>query len=261
MTAVIQVFAFGGKVVRTAGTHDAPLFCAADVCEILTLGDVSKACQRLDQDEVVLSHHAAAENEPKRLGVGVKKSLYVTESGLYSLIIGCEKPEAKAFKKWVTSEVLPAIRKYGFYDALEAQTRKQTELLLVEIFPGLPSKSKPIFSELIHALLKVRREDESVGNPVWARTLASLIYDWAIPVDGQQAFRRAKNPNPSGASTDHSMFSEAATDRVKDVVKAGTWFAKTSFSWNEWKEKMQVVFGGKALQSVMDFRVLAGGKK
>jgi len=77
-----------------------------------------------------LSHHAAAENSHKAPGVRVYKSLYVTESGLYSLIIGCEKPEAKRFKKWVTSEVLPAIRKYGYYSAVEAAREKTTVQLL-----------------------------------------------------------------------------------------------------------------------------------
>ena len=92
ISAALQAFEFGAKAVRVAGTPEAPLFCAADVCEILTLGNVSKACERLDQDEVVMAAHAAAENSHKAPGVRVYKSLYVTESGLYSLIIGCEKP-------------------------------------------------------------------------------------------------------------------------------------------------------------------------
>ncbi len=264
MSGAIQPFEFGGKKVRTAGTHDAPLFCAADVCEILTLGDVSQACRRLDPDEVQLEHHAEAENKQKRIVEatrGTKRSLYVTESGLYSLIIGCEKPEAKTFKKWVTSEVLPALRRFGVYDLVEAQTRKQTAVLLAEIFPGLPSKSQPIFSKLIHALLKVRREENAPGNPVWARTLASLIYGWAIPIAGQQAFRRDRNGTPSASSTDHSMLSGAALDRVKEVAEAGTLFAGISFSWADWREKMEVSFGGKRLQSHFDFKLLTGGKK
>lgn len=253
MTTALQVFAFGGKVVRTAGTPETPLFCASDVCEILTLGDVSCACERLDQDEVTLTEHAAAQNSHERVTAGPKrrayKSLYVTESGLYSLIIGCEKPEAKAFKKWVTSEVLPAIRKYGYYSAVEADARKQTELLLTQCFPNLPNESAPIFRELIAALLVVRRERGAPGNPAWARSLASDVYGWAIKVDGQQQFRRVKNPNPKGSATDHSMFSDVAKEAVRRVVIAGTDYAKISFSWADWRSKMQVLFGGKALQT------------
>lgn len=250
MTTALQAFQFKGAAVRTAGTFEAPLFCAADVCEILTLGNVSKACERLDQDEVVMAHHAAAENKPKALSSrGEKRSLYVTESGLYSLIIGCGKPEAKAFKKWVTSEVLPAIRKYGYYSLIEADTQKQTELLLAECFPKLPTKAAPIFRELIHALLVVRREQGASGNPPWARSLAHDIYGWAFKkVGGQQPFRRGKNPKHNGSHVDHSMLSVPAQEAVNHVAQAGAQFAQISVSWADWKSKMQVVFGGHSFQ-------------
>lgn len=253
MTASIQSFEFRGRTVRTAGTPESPLFCAADVCEILTLGDVSRACERLDQDDVTLTAHVAAEKSHERVtgGPGRReyKSLYVTESGLYSLIIGCEKPEAKPFKKWVTAEVLPAIRKYGYYSAVEAATREQTELLLAECFPKLPSKSEPIFRDLIGALLVVRREQGASGNPPWARSLASDIYGWAFKkIDGQQPFRRAKNPKPNGSHVDHSMLSEPAQEAVRHVAQAGAQFAQISVSWTDWRAKMSVVFGGKSFQ-------------
>jgi prophage antirepressor-like protein len=249
----VHVFAFGGQQVRTAGTFDAPLFCAADVCAILTLGDVRRACERIDPEDVHLEHHAAAEN--KQNGVtggqairGVKRSLYVTESGLYALIFGSEKPEAKAFKRWVTAEVLPAIRKYGFYSAVEEAQRKQTELLLEEIFPNLPTRAQPIFRELIASLLQVRREERASGNPPWARSLASTVYHWALKVDGQQQFRRAKNPKPSGSRVDYSMFSDVADDAVRRVVTAGCDYAKISTSWDDWKAKMAVLFESRPLQ-------------
>jgi prophage antirepressor-like protein len=97
-----SVYQFGDHKVRTAGTWDAPLFCAADVCAILTLGDTSRACERLDQDEVELIEQE--KGHERVLGARRYKVLYVTESGLFSLILGSNKPEAKVFKKWVTSE-------------------------------------------------------------------------------------------------------------------------------------------------------------
>lgn len=110
----LAIFDFGGRKVRTAGTHEAPLFCAEDACAILGYADIHQAINRLDQDEVVL---IAAENGSNRVGHGNsgKHAAFVTESGLYVLILGCRKPQGKAFKKWVTSEVLPAIRKTGSY--------------------------------------------------------------------------------------------------------------------------------------------------
>lgn len=247
MTA-LQVFDFSGRKVRTAGTHETPLFCAADVCEILTLGHVSKACERLDQDDVVLTHHVAAENKPNALTVrGDKRSLYVTESGLYALIFGCEKPEAKAFKKWVTSEVLPAIRKQGYYSAVEAAQQRTTKELLAACFPNAPAKAKPIFGELITELLKMRNEAH-VGNPPWAPLLASIIYELAIPVEGQQAERRARNANPDGSHVDHAMFAPEVREHVLNCARVGVALAKNSSSWGEWRARMETAFRNAPLQ-------------
>lgn len=240
----IQVFEFGGRKVRTAGTFEAPLFCATDVCVALGIEKPENAYARLDDDEKSTLIETRSTGDGKKAG----RILYVTESGLFSLIIGSRKPEAKAFKKWVTSEVLPEIRKRGFYSVLAAQEAKQTERLLGEIFPNLPRRAQPIFRELIAALLRLRREPTRSGNPPWARSLASDVYGWAIRVDGQQEYRRQRNPKPNGSHTDHSMFSEVADEHVKQVVHAGAAFARISASWDDWKLKMEMAFGKKALQ-------------
>lgn len=244
---LVRIFDFGGHPVRTAGTADAPLFCAADVCGVLDIARVDAAVNRLDPDEVEVV--SAAKNGSRAVVVsGDDANLYVTESGLFSLILGSRKPEAKAFKKWVTSEVLPEIRRKGYYDAIEAQERKTTARLLAEIFPNAPSKSAPIFSELIAALLKLRREVDVPGNPPWARSLARFVYGLAIPVEGEQQHRRALNPSPNGAAVDHSMLNEVARERVRQVAFAGAAFARASVSWDDWKAKMELAFGTKPLQ-------------
>jgi prophage antirepressor-like protein len=246
----LQVFEFGGRKVRTAGTHEAPLFCAADVCEILALGNVAQACGRLDQDEAELvADPAKFSHESTGPGTGKRtyKVLYVTESGLFSLIFDSRKPEAKAFKKWVTSEVLPEIRKRGYYSAIEVETRRQTERLLEAIFPHAPSKAKPIFSDLIAALLVMRHEDRS-ANPPWAKSLARLVYDWALPVDGQQKQRRLLNVAPNGSRVDHSMLSEDARANVITVARVGVALAKNSMSWGEWRARMDTAFNDAPLQ-------------
>ena len=242
----IQVFEFGGKRVRTAGTHEAPLFCAADVCVVLGYADISQACEKLDQEEV---EQIGAEKGPRRvLYGGPNANMYVTESGLFSLILRSEKDEAKVFKRWVTAEVLPEIRKRGYYNALEVAQRKQAEQLLAECFPHLPSKSEPIFRGLIQALLKMRREPDASGNPAWARGLARQVYDWTLHIEGQQPHRRALNPKPNGSRTDHSMFSGEVTEATKQVISAGTAFCAISYGWTDWREKMNVAFGTKVLQ-------------
>lgn len=107
--------------VRVALQPDGEVwFVAADVCESLGLGNPTMALQRLDADEVTLSSIE---------GKGGKAINIISESGLYSLVLGSRKPEAKRFKKWVTSEVLPAIRKQGFYSAGGALTKERLALL------------------------------------------------------------------------------------------------------------------------------------
>ena len=95
-----------GKV-RTVLKDGESWFVGKDVCECLSIGNSREALSRLDDDEkgVILTD---------TLG-GKQEIVYINESGLYSLILSSRKPEAKKFKKWVTSEVLPSIRKNGGY--------------------------------------------------------------------------------------------------------------------------------------------------
>ena len=99
--------------IRTAGTADSPLFCLTDVCKVLDL-DPSQVARRLDS--TVFTKH------PADTGFGIKEINFVNEDGLYDVILDSRKPEAKAFRKWVTSEVLPAIRKNGGYIASDGLT-------------------------------------------------------------------------------------------------------------------------------------------
>lgn len=105
----LQTFDFQSKQVRTLTIDNQPWFVAADVCLALGLGDTFKAVERLDADE-------KGTNSVRTLG-GEQQMTTVNESGLYSLILTSRKPEAKQFKRWVTREVLPAIRQTGGYQA------------------------------------------------------------------------------------------------------------------------------------------------
>ena len=106
----IQVFnneQFGE--VRAVTQNGEPWFVAADVCKCLEIGNPSDAIGRLEMDERTLVSIEGASN-----GLPVNA---VNEPGLYSLILGSRKPEAKAFKRWITHEVIPSIRKNGGYIA------------------------------------------------------------------------------------------------------------------------------------------------
>lgn len=93
--------------IRTAGTPSEPLFCLADVCKALGLS-AKGVNQRLGDG--VISNYPITD----RLG-REQQALFVTEDGLYDVILDSRKPEARAFRKWVTSDVLPTIRRTGGY--------------------------------------------------------------------------------------------------------------------------------------------------
>lgn len=93
--------------VRTVEKDGEPWFVAADVCKALELPDAHKAVGRLDEDE-------KGGNLIPTPG-GKQEMTIVNEPGLYALVLGSRKPGAKAFKRWITHEVIPAIRKHGGY--------------------------------------------------------------------------------------------------------------------------------------------------
>jgi len=96
---------FQVRVVTRDGGE--PWFVAADVCEANAIKNASEACSRLDDDERGIT----TVDTPS----GEQQMLIINESGLYSLILTSRKPEAKRFKKWITADVLPSIRKTGAY--------------------------------------------------------------------------------------------------------------------------------------------------
>ena len=104
----LSVFQFESREVRTVVDKGEPWFVAADVCAALGLSNVSQACGRLDDDE---RRDLITDDVTGRQ----QATVCINESGVYSLTLTSRKPEAKRFKKWVTSEVLPSIRKTGSY--------------------------------------------------------------------------------------------------------------------------------------------------
>lgn len=106
-----KIFKFESTPVRVAGTEQAPLFCAADVCLVLDINNSRQAVANLENDEKITVTNA--DGNP-RDGVPHTQT-YVTESGLYHLIFKSRKDEAKRFRRWVTEEVIPEIRRTGAY--------------------------------------------------------------------------------------------------------------------------------------------------
>ena len=103
-----QIFNFEQNKVRTVLVNDEPYFVGKDVAEILGYERADNAIRNHVDDEDKLTHQISASGQNRNMTI-------INESGLYSLILKSKLPSAKKFKRWVTSEVLPTIRKHGMY--------------------------------------------------------------------------------------------------------------------------------------------------
>ena len=110
----IQIFKYENNDVRTVELNGEPWFALKDVCAVLGISNHKMTAQRLDADEVILTDLTDSMGRQQETTV-------INESGLYNVILRSDKPEAKPFRKWVTSEVLPSIRKNGGYIAGQEQ--------------------------------------------------------------------------------------------------------------------------------------------
>jgi prophage antirepressor-like protein len=128
--------------IRMTMVDDEPMFCLIDVCRALEIKNATDVAKRLDEDELT------------RLNLGGRagESNFITESGLYAVIVRSDKPNAKKFRKWVTSEVLPTIRKTGGYV-------NNDELFISTYLPYADENTKLIFSQ---TLKTVREQNETI---------------------------------------------------------------------------------------------------
>ncbi|MDE6454859.1 MAG: hypothetical protein K2L38_02860 [Dysosmobacter sp.] len=171
----LQIFSYGNDEIRTVMIDGEPWFVLSDVCRVLGLSTPAKVAERLDEDEkgVSLIHTPG----------GPQEMTIISESGLYAVILRSDKPEAKTFRKWVTAEVLPTIRKKGGYiarvtseellakallaaqRALEGQTTRIAELeaenlgLLSKVTPEVDTWSEEEFEWMLTYALTAGRED------------------------------------------------------------------------------------------------------
>lgn len=128
--------------IRMVMVDDEPMFCLIDVCRALEIKNATDVAKRLDEDELT------------RLNLGGRagESNFITESGLYAVIVRSDKPNAKKFRKWVTSDVLPTIRKTGGYV-------NNDELFISTYLPYADENTKLIFSQ---TLKTVREQNETI---------------------------------------------------------------------------------------------------
>lgn len=137
----VQLFNFENHEVRSLLLNNEPWFVGKDVADVLGYSNSRKAmADHVDDEdkEVLTSRNVTLENIPNR-GITV-----VNESGLYSLILSSKLPSAKKFKRWVTSEVLPSLRKTGQYQVKELSGSELMAKALIEAQNVLAAKDKQI---------------------------------------------------------------------------------------------------------------------
>lgn len=134
MSNDLQVFNFNSAEVRTVVRDGEPWWVAKDVTDVLGLVAGKTSVQQLDADEVHTMPLTDAAGRQQDMTV-------INESGLYSLILRSRRKEAKAFKKWVTAEVLPAIRKVGAYAAPGREPLTEVDKLAAMMTQFVPSIS------------------------------------------------------------------------------------------------------------------------
>ncbi len=137
-----SIFDFEGASMRATSRDGNPGFFLVDVCKILEIGNPSDAARRLDEDEKYTLDIIEGANF-KDLGVIGAMPTIITEAGLYSLILTSRKPAAKRFKRWITHEVLPAIRKTGGYMvAAPEETPEQLALRALQVLQATVERQK-----------------------------------------------------------------------------------------------------------------------
>jgi len=151
----LETFDFNTVPVRVLLRDEQPWFVAADVCRVLELANVTEATRSLDGDEL--------DSVIMNSGDQGRKTLIISESGLYTLIFKSRKAEAKKFRKWVTAEVLPAIRRTGGYALPVGNSASEgLELMSVLAFVRDSCAGWPLERQMAYGMM-VRRYAKSMG--------------------------------------------------------------------------------------------------
>lgn len=189
--------------IRTTIKDGEPWFVAADVCRALEIANNRDALTRLEQDE----KGVALTDTPG----GTQEVTIVNEPGLYALVLGSRKPEAKAFKRWVTHEVIPSIRKHGMY-----ATPTTIEQMIAD-----PANAIKVFSAL-----KQEQERRKELEATVEHNAPKVLFAEAVQASqdsclvGQLAKMIRQNGKPIGAN------------RMFAWLRDNGWLCKKGENWN-----------------------------
>ncbi|AYP68465.1 hypothetical protein EalM137_00015 [Exiguobacterium phage vB_EalM-137] len=173
---------FEGHNIRIVGTKDSPLFVLSDICDVLEIGNARQVKARLDKD-VISTDTLQTSGGPQQVTV-------INEDGLYDVILDSRKPQAKRFRKWVTSEVLPSIRKTGSYSIPNEGLSPQLQLLI-----NMELEQKKMQQEVAAVKEDVdnMRDILSLDIKDWRNGINKLLNGIAHQLGGQAYYQEVRN--------------------------------------------------------------------
>ena len=211
----LSTFNFESKSIRTLSINNEPWFVAKDLCDTLGIKNPSQALENLDEDERSMFNIGRS----KVHGGGGEVNI-VNESGMYTLILRCRDAVKKGsvphrFRKWVTAEVLPAIRKTGKY---ESKTTVDDRTGLRNAVNMLVSKKGLIYSDAYH-LIHQRFNVESIEDLTLEQLPQAVEYVHRIVLEGELIIEEVKDPG---------INLNLSESELKDLIN--TWMAFTRFA-------------------------------
>ncbi|OMF17194.1 hypothetical protein BK131_04305 [Paenibacillus amylolyticus] len=178
-------FKYNNEEVRTVTINGDAWFVAKDVCDVLDIANVTQAISRLDDDERTM------------LNIGRQgETNVVNEPGLYSLILGSRKPEAKQFKRWITHEVIPSIRKTGSYGSSIDLSKLSPELQMFKATFDAVAKIQIEASEAKQQIAEVQNKVNTIQETIlqrdenWRQKITGMLNGAAQRFGGHQEVRK-----------------------------------------------------------------------
>jgi len=238
--------------IRTAGTSEEPLFCLSDLCHAIGIKDVSKCASRLDGD-VRLTH-------PLLTKGGTQQATFVTEAGMYDVIIRSDSDRAKPFRKWITSEVLPTIRKTGGY-SVKTEVNKQPTISdkmkvatwLIKTL-NLNGTSKLMLAKSIADPLGLPTPDYTPSKGV-VKSATELLKETGLSISAQAFNQRAIQ---KGILCDIKRKSSKGKDKhFKSITESGRSYGENQVNPNNPKETQPLWYKEKfnELLMLLDFKL------
>ena len=182
----VQLFNFENHEVRSLLINSEPWFVGKDVAEVLGYERADNAIRNHIDKEDKLTHQISASGQNRNMTI-------INESGLYSLVLSSKLPSAKKFKRWVTSEVLPALRKTGQYQVKELSGQELMAKALIEAQSVLAAKDKQI-EEMKPKALFADAVSASKGS-ISVGSLAKLLAQNGIAIGQNRLFAWLRDNN------------------------------------------------------------------